>query len=83
MGASLVAQNAKPFVSKRINGTGRPCYGGVMPDMSIRELRTRAARYREMAQTAQTRAMVNSLLRLVERFEELARRQEEDGETVA
>jgi hypothetical protein len=54
-----------------------------MLDMSIYELRARAARYREMAQTAETRAMVNSLLRLVDRFEELARRQEDGGETVA
>jgi hypothetical protein len=54
-----------------------------MSDMSIHELRARAARYREMAQTATTAAMLNSLLRLVERFDDLARRQEEDGETVA
>jgi hypothetical protein len=54
-----------------------------MTDLSIHELRTRATRYREMAQTATTKAMVNSLLRLVERFEELARRQEEDGETIS
>jgi hypothetical protein len=46
--------------------------------MPINELRTRASRYREMAKTATTVAMLNSLLRLVERFEDMARRAEEE-----
>ena len=48
-----------------------------MPDLSIEELRTRAAQYREMAQTARTEAAADSLLRLAERFEALARWKEE------
>jgi hypothetical protein len=54
-----------------------------MAEMSIRELRVRAERYRTMAQTATSGTMVNSLLRLVKRLEHLAKRQEENGETVA
>jgi len=49
-----------------------------MPDQSIDELRARAAQYREMAQTAMNEATNNSLLRLAERFEALARIIEED-----
>jgi hypothetical protein len=47
-----------------------------MPDLSIVELRARAAQYREMAGTASTEAIANSLFRLAERFEVLARQQE-------
>jgi hypothetical protein len=48
-----------------------------MPDqLSISELRTRAAQYRAMAQTATTEATANSLLLLAERFEDLARQKE-------
>jgi hypothetical protein len=47
-----------------------------MSVQSVVELRARAAQYREMAKAAMTEAMVNGLLRLATRFEELARQQE-------
>jgi hypothetical protein len=48
-----------------------------MPEPSIDALRARAVRYREMAQSATNEATRSSLLRLAERFEDLARRKEE------
>jgi molecular chaperone GrpE (heat shock protein) len=54
-----------------------------MPDESIDDLRARAAQYREMARTAASDAIANSLLRLAERFEVLAKQQEDDGDSVA
>jgi hypothetical protein len=48
-----------------------------MPEPSIDALRARAARYREMALTATNEPTTNSLLRLAERFEDLARRKEQ------
>jgi hypothetical protein len=49
-----------------------------MSDGSIDELLARAARYREMARTATDQATANSLTRLAERFEALAKQKEED-----
>jgi hypothetical protein len=48
-----------------------------MSDLSVGELRARAAQYREMGRTATREVMVRSLLRLAERFETLAKQRED------
>jgi hypothetical protein len=51
---------------------------GAMSDGSIDELRKRAAQYRIMARTASNEFTTKGLLRLAERFEALAKQEDEE-----
>ena len=52
--------------------------GSPLPlDLTADELRARTVAYREMARTSLVSGMLNSLLRLADRFEDLAQEQED------
>lgn len=48
-----------------------------LSELTAEQLRARAAEYRRMADTARVRGSLESLLRLAERFEQLARERDQ------
>jgi hypothetical protein len=73
-GRMVVVSEGEEFPSAPRGYRWRP-----LSDLSVAELRARAAQYRLMASTARTAQAANALRRLAERFDDLANQREREA----